>query len=157
LRILQTEAYMRVLTSGVDRGIADGVIAARLERQRLLGKPGRRWTQILTVGAMLWCAGSPATMIEQIDRIIEASHLDGVRIGVVPARRPVTVFPLHGFDLYDERAVIVGTLATTAIITEPADVRLHIDMLESLTAAADFDDAARETLAAVRDGYLGNT
>jgi transcriptional regulator with XRE-family HTH domain len=155
--ILQTEAYMRVLTSGVDRGIADGVITARLERQRLLGKPGHRWTQILTAGALLWCAGSAGTMVQQIDRIIEASHLDGVRIGVIPARRPVTVFPLHGFDLYDERAVIVGTLATTAIITEPADIRLHIDLLGSLTDTADFDDAARETLVELRSGYLADS
>jgi transcriptional regulator with XRE-family HTH domain len=154
--ILQTEAYMRVLTGGADRRVADGVIAARLERQRLLGQPGHRWTQILTAGALLWCAGSAATMVEQIDRIIEVSRLDGVRIGVIPARRPITVFPLHGFDLYDERAVIVGTLATTAIITEPADVRLHNDMLESLTQAADFGDAARETLVEFRAGYISN-
>jgi hypothetical protein len=84
------------------------------------------------------------------------SHLDGVRIGVIPARRPITVFPLHGFDLYDERAVIVGTLATTAIITEPADVRLHVDMLETLTQAADFGDAARETLVEFRTGYINS-
>jgi transcriptional regulator with XRE-family HTH domain len=152
--ILQTEAYMRVLTGGVERRVADGVIAARLERQRLLGQPGHRWTQILTAGALLWCAGSASTMVDQIDRIIEVSRLDGVSIGVIPARRPITVFPLHGFDLYDERAVIVGTLATTAIITEPADVRLHIDMLESLTQAADFGDAARETLVELRTGYI---
>jgi transcriptional regulator with XRE-family HTH domain len=154
--ILQTESYMRVLTGGADRRVADGVIAARLERQRLLGQPGHRWTQILTAGALLWCAGSAATMAEQIDRIIEVSRLDGVRIGVIPARCPITVFPLHGFDLYDERAVIVGTLATTAIITEPADVRLHMDMLESLTQAADFGDAARETLVEFRTGYIDN-
>jgi transcriptional regulator with XRE-family HTH domain len=155
--ILQTEAYMRVLATGVDPKIAEGVIAARLERQRLLGKPGHRWTQILTAGALLWCAGSAATMIEQIDRIIEVSRLDGVRVGVIPARRPVSVFPLHGFDLYDERAVIVGTVATTAIITEPADVRLHIDILESLSQVADFGEAARGTLAELRDGYGTNT
>jgi hypothetical protein len=155
--ILQTEAYMRVLTSGADPRIAEGVIAARLERQQLLGKPGHRWTQILTAGALLWCAGSAATMAEQIDRIIEASRLDGVRIGVIPARRPVSVFPLHGFDLYDERAVIVGTVATTAIITEPADVRLHVDILESLIEVADFGEKAHETLAELRDGYGTNT
>jgi hypothetical protein len=50
---------------------------------------------------------------------------------------------------------IVGTLATTAIITEPADVRLHIDMLGSLTDTADFDNAACETPAELRSGYLG--
>ncbi|MGH3586564.1 MAG: Scr1 family TA system antitoxin-like transcriptional regulator [Pseudonocardia sp.] len=148
---------MRVLTGGVDDRIADGVIAARLERQRLLGRPGHRWTQIVTAGCLFWCAGSARTMVEQIDRIIEVSRLEGVRIGVIPARRPITVFPLHGFDLYDERAVIVGTLATTAIITEPADVRPHIDMFASLADAADFGDTARSRLAEVRDGYSATT
>jgi transcriptional regulator with XRE-family HTH domain len=153
--ILQTPAYMRVLVSSADPRVADGVVAARLERQKLLGQPGHRWTQIVTAGALLWCAGSAATMVEQIDRIIEVSKLDGVRVGVIPARRPMTVFPLHGFDLYDERAAIVGTLATTAVITEPADVRLHIDMFASLSDAADFGEGARLALAEVRDGYVG--
>ncbi|WP_158228238.1 helix-turn-helix transcriptional regulator [Pseudonocardia sp. MH-G8] len=154
--ILQTEAYMRVLTASADREVADGVIAARLERQKLLGQSGHRWTQLVTAGALLWCAGSAATMVEQIDRIIEISRLDGVRIGVIPARRPMTVFPLHGFDLYDERAVIVGTLATTAVITESADVRLHVDMFTALSEAADFGDGGRAALAEVRDGYVAD-
>jgi hypothetical protein len=60
---------------------------------------------------------------------------------VIPACRPVSVFPLHGFDVYDERAVIVGTVATTAIITEPAD----------------FGADARETLIELRDCYNADT
>lgn len=152
--ILQTEAYMRVLTGRAERGVADGVIAARLERQRLLGQPGHRWTQIMTAGALTWCAGSPETMVEQIDHIIEVSRFDDVRIGVIPARRPVTIFPMHGFDLYDERAAIVGTLATTAIITELVDVGLHIEMFAELTAIADFGEGARQALVEIREGYL---
>lgn len=151
--ILQTPAYMRVLTSAVDSTIADGLIAARTERQQLLGNPSHRFTQIITAGALLWCAGSPATMIEQIDHIIAASHLDGVRIGVIPAHRPMTVFALHGFDLYDERAVIIGTLATTAILTDPDDVALHVDLLATLAAAANYDDDARRSLTELRDSY----
>ena len=151
--ILQTAAYMRVLTTSVDHPIADGLITARTERQQLLGAPGHRFTQILTAGALLWCAGSPAIMIEQLDHIIAASYLDGVRIGVIPAHRPMTVFPLHGFDLYDQRAVIVGTLSTTAILTDPDDVALHVDLLTTLTAAAGFDDAARRTLTDLRNSY----
>jgi hypothetical protein len=154
--ILQTEAYMRVLTSGADRQIADGVVAARLERQQLLGAAGHRWTQIVTAGALGWCAGSAATMVEQVDRILEVSRLEGVRIGVIPARRPVTVFPLHGFDLYDDRAAIVGTLATTAVITEPADVALHVEMFAAVGAVAEFGDSAREVLREIRAGYLAD-
>lgn len=151
--ILQTPAYMRVLTSSVDETIADGLIAARTERQQLLGTTGHRFTLILSAGALLWCAGSPETMAAQIDHIIDATHLAGTRIGIIPARRPMTTFPLHGFDLYDQRAVIVGTLANTAILTDPDDVRLHVDLLAKLTAAADFDDAARRTLTDLRDSY----
>lgn len=152
--ILQTEAYMRALIASADPDVADGVITARVERQRLLGAPGHSWTQIVTAGALLWCARSAKIMIEQIDRIIEASHLDGVQIGIIPARRPVAVFPLHGFDLYDDRTVIVGTLATTAVLTDPADVELHIDMLAALAEAADFGDLARTTLAELRSSYI---
>ncbi len=129
------------------------MISARQERQALLGAPGRQYTQILTAGSLLWCAGRPETMIEQIDRIIVTSRLPGVRIGVIPPRRPATVFPLNGFDVYDRRAVIVGTVATTAILTEPADVDLHLEMLDALARLADYDDAARATLATVRDTY----
>lgn len=151
--ILQTPAYMRVLTSAVDPTIANGLIAARIERQQLLGTPGHRFTQIITAGALLWCAGSSATMIEQIDHIIAVSRLDGVRVGVIPAHRPMTVFPMHGFDLYDERAVIVGTLATTAILTDPDDVARHIDLLAALRAGAEYDTNARSTLTELRNGY----
>jgi hypothetical protein len=151
--ILQTPAYMRALTDGVDPAIAEGVIAARLERQALLGVPGHRFTLIIAAGALLWCAADAATMIEQLDRIIAASRLDGVRVGVIPPRRPATVFPLHGFDVYDQHAVIVGTLATTAVITDPDDVALHLDMLRRLEPLADYDEAARTTLAAIRDCY----
>lgn len=154
--ILQTQAYMRALTTDVDPAVAEGVIAGRIERQRLLGATGHRFTLIITAGALLWCGGSATTMIEQIDRIIAASHLDGVGIGIIPARRPMTVFPLHGFDLYDQHAVIVGTLATTAVITDPEDVSRHIDLLATLTAAADFDDDARRILAEIRNGYTSS-
>jgi transcriptional regulator with XRE-family HTH domain len=154
--ILQTEAYMRVLTGGVDREIADGVVAARLERQRLLGVVGHRWTQVVTAGALGWCAGSAATMVEQLDRILDVSRLDGVRIGVVPARRPVTVFPLHGFDVYDDRTAIVGTLVTTAVITESADVARHVEVFAAVSAVAEFGDGAREVLREIRAGYVAD-
>ncbi len=60
--------------------------------------------------------------------------------------------PLDGVDLYDVRALIVGTLTAAAIITEPGDVGLHIAMLESLTREADFGDVARE----MRAGYIAD-
>lgn len=151
--ILQTEAYMRVLTAPAGPKIAEGVVSARLERQKILGDPGKRWTQIMTAGALLWCAGSPAVMVEQLEHIIDVSHRDGVRIGVIPPRTPAEVFPMHGFDIYDERAVIVGTLTTTAVINEAADVRRHLDMLAAVEKLAVFGDDARAVLADIADEY----
>ena len=49
--------------------------------------------------------------------------------------------------------MIVGTVATTAILTEPPDVDLHLKMLDALARLADYDDDARATLATIRDTY----
>jgi hypothetical protein len=42
---------------------------------------------------------------------------------------------------------------TTAVITDPDDVALHLDMLRRLEPLADYDEAARATLAVIRDCY----
>ncbi|WP_219416428.1 helix-turn-helix domain-containing protein [Pseudonocardia nigra] len=152
--LLQTEEYMRALFgSGLTGDELDRAVANRLQRQTLLGEPGHEFTQIITAGALLWCAGGPEIMIGQIERLIEVTRLDGVRLGIVPPRTPATVFPLHGFDVYDERAVIVGTIAATALLTEPPDVAAHMKMLRKLEELAAFGAEARRVLTEVAEDY----
>jgi hypothetical protein len=145
--LLQTEAYMRVVFgSGLDEETVADAVRARQRRQELLGDGRHQFVQVMTYGALTWCAGSPEVMAEQLSRVVELSRLPGVRIGVVPPRTPAATFPLHAIDLYDDRAAIFGTVTATAVLTDPADVQLGLAMFEAVEALAVFGDAARQLL-----------
>jgi hypothetical protein len=63
------------------------------------------------------------------------------------------VFPLHGWDLHDQRAVIYGTADATAILTEPGDVARYVMLTAAVERIAVWDDAARAVLAHTSDQY----
>ena len=106
----------------------------------------RRFTMIITHGALGWRGGSVDAMAAQLDHIAESSRRPNVRIGVIPWGVPATAFPTDGFNLYDERLVIVGTTTATAHITDRRDVIRYTALLNDLTAMAVFDDDARTLL-----------
>ena len=142
--LAQTPAYARaVFADGGDitGEDLDRCVAERIERQRILDS-GRDITLLMTEGALRWQAGGPKVMAEQLDHLAEISQRPGVRVGVIPWTAAVDVFPLHGFSVYDDRAVIVGTRVATAFLTEPEDVAEHVKLLGALEALADWDAAA---------------
>ncbi|MGH3800381.1 MAG: helix-turn-helix domain-containing protein [Pseudonocardiaceae bacterium] len=153
--LLQTEAYMRALVAYRELPPAevDKFVAARLARQERLRDPAHRFTLITTEGALGWRAGSPADMAEQVDQIVTATRLSTVRVGIIAWGTLAPVFPLHGWDLHDQRAVIYGTADATAILTEPGDVAKYIMLTEAVERIAVWDDAARAVLARISDRY----
>jgi transcriptional regulator with XRE-family HTH domain len=153
--LLQTADYARaVFSSGeLTTSAVDAAVAARLQRQQLLGDNSRRFTLITTAGALGWRAGPPTVMAAQIDQIMEVSRRSNVRVGIIPWGTEATVFPPGGFDLYDERLVIVGMTGGAAHITDPRDVAGYVHLLTELEQLAAFDDPARELLAELADKY----
>lgn len=146
--LLQTPAYARAVFS--DGGDITGedlerCVAERIDRQRILDS-GRDITLLMTEGALRWQASGPSVMAKQLDHIAEASQRPGVRVGVIPWTTPVGVFPLHGFSVYDSRAVIVGTRVATAFLTDPEDVAEHEKLFGELEALAAWDAEARDHL-----------
>lgn len=153
--LLQTPDYAQaVFSSGGDLPPTevDKAVAARMERQSLLVASGRRFTQIVTEGALRWHARSPLTMVRQIERLIDVSRLPEVHVGVI-WRSPAAVFPMHGFDLYDRRAVLIGTMTATALLTDQRDVAEYTALFLELERLAIFEDQARQVLNEVADDY----
>jgi transcriptional regulator with XRE-family HTH domain len=149
--LLQTPAYARAVFSDggdITGEDLDRSVAERLARQHVLDS-GRDITLLMTEGALRWQAVGPAVMADQLDHIAEATTWPHVRVGVIPWTTPVAVFPLHGFSIYDERAVIVGTRVATAFLTDPLDVAEHVKLFGELEALAAWDDAARGHLARI--------
>lgn len=154
--LLQTEDYARAVFSSVlpPEQVEDAV-QARLGRQRLLtDAKGPELTQLVTEGALHWHVGSPALMAAQCDRMAESATAGGrVRVGVIPWWRPTRIFPMHGFDLYDERAVIVGTITGTAYLTTPGDVGEYAALFGRLVELAEFGERAAAAARRVAEEY----
>jgi hypothetical protein len=131
----------------------DSAVRARLDRQRVLDDETKQFVLIMSEGALRWQAGSPALMAEQAEAIAAATKRPNMRFGIIPWTTPVDRFPIHGFHVYDEDAVIVGTLTATATITGTADIATYLEQFAALETFATFDDDARDHLARIRNEY----
>ncbi len=118
----------------------------RVARQVLLTEPGRSFTFLLAEGPLRWQVGSPQLMAAQLDHIARIADQPNVRIGVIPWTTAVDVAPVAGFDLYDERAVIVGTDAGTTFLTDPPEVASYSRLFADLATLASYGDAALAVL-----------
>lgn len=152
--LLQTADYARaIFNSGtLTPEEIDAAVAARLDRQELLGAEGHRFTLLTTAGAFSWCAGSPSVMTVQAERLA-APQPPNVRVGVIPWGTTATVFPMHTWDIYDQRGVIVGLVSSTALLTNPQDVAAYDEMFTALERMAVWDDKARAVFARLADEY----
>jgi transcriptional regulator with XRE-family HTH domain len=157
--LLQTPAYMRyvfgmpVPQQELPEGEADAAVRAREARQRILGDDRKRFVLLMTEGALRWQAGSAALMAEQIAAIGEAAKMPNVRVGVIPWTTPVHLFPRHGFHLYDDDAVIVGTETATATMTGASDVSTYADLFGMLEELAVFGEDAQQHLYRIAEDY----
>lgn len=154
--LLQTREYM-LRMSGTAWGAADRdkFITSRLARQGVLRDAGKRFTFLMTEGALRWRAGPGPMMADQMEHIAQVSRLQNVRVGVVPwtVEAPPGVFPGHEIHIYDDRMVIVGIETATANIQDPRDIAVYLNLFGSIEAMAVFGDAARGVLSAVARDY----
>lgn len=153
--LLQTERYARAVFASAlpDEQIEDAV-QARLQRQQplLQGASTPQFTQVLTEGALRWHAVSPEVMTDQCEHIAELAERND-RVGIVSSATPTRLFAWHGFDLYDERAVIVGTVTGTAYLTAAGDVAEYVKLFGQLVAAAEFGERAAAVALRVAADY----
>ena len=153
LGILQTRAYAHVVfTQRMTEEQAAPAIASRIQRHRTLDDPDRHWILLQAEGALRWNLGGSAVMVEQIERIATAIDRPNVRLGIIPWHASARVLPLHGFHLYDHRAVVVGTRSGTAIMGE-RDVPDYEALFGELQHLAVFDNDARELLGRIANDY----
>ena len=154
--LLQTESYMRSLIAERDLPTdrVDAFVRARLHRQAGIGSGAREFTIITTAGALGWRLGSPADMADQIVHIAHlVGRYDGVHVGVIPWGAPADRLVLHGWDIYDERAVCYGTADATAILTEPRDVARYLELHASIEKMAVWGNYARDVLSQLAEQY----
>jgi hypothetical protein len=147
--LMQTEAYMRELLADLELPEEEirAFVANRVQRQERLHHRTKRTTMLTTEGAFGWRAGSREQMAQQCERAAMVSRLPNVRVGIIPWGTRAHHFPMNGWDLHDQRAVIYGTVDATAILVEPRDVRRYVELTAAVAALAAYDHEARALLA----------
>jgi transcriptional regulator with XRE-family HTH domain len=154
--LLQTERYMRSLIAERDLPAdrVDAFVRARLQRQAGLAGGGREYTIITSTAALGWRLGSREEMADQVDHIARTiDRYPTVHLGVIPWGAPADRLVLHGWDIYDERAVCYGTADATAILTERRDVARYLELHASIEKMAVWATEARDLLAQLAEQY----
>jgi transcriptional regulator with XRE-family HTH domain len=135
--LLQTSDYVRTMCETWDvPGLVDvdGIVAGREHRQEILAERTKRF-QFLMGESALRCRDIPAeVMAEQIDRILLLAAMRHIEVGIVP--RDVMVPAATGFDVFDDRLVLIDLDTTEVIIRDPDQVARYLDIYERLRVRA---------------------
>ncbi|MGH3845008.1 MAG: helix-turn-helix domain-containing protein [Pseudonocardiaceae bacterium] len=154
--LLQTTDYVRALfTTGGEITPADEAGAEQriANKAVLTGDTGRRFVTLMPEGSLGWALLPPARMADQVEHIAAMSRRRNMRIGIIPWGRVSPVLPLHSWEIYDERAVIIGSMTGTAVLTTRADVDAYLDLFATVERLAAIGEEAREILTRVADRY----
>ncbi len=149
--LLQTPDYARyrlaeAVTYNGSPDDLDDAVAARMERQHVLYAPGKRFHIVMTEAALRYRLSPPAVMEGQLDRLVSASTMRRVRLGIIPFEASCPVMPVHGFWLFDEQLVRAETFTAELHITESSELQAYAKVFNDLAGAAVYDAEARELI-----------
>jgi transcriptional regulator with XRE-family HTH domain len=151
--LLQTPDYTRAMCAVWDvPGLTDveGIVAGRAERQEVLQDRSKRFSFLLAESALRTTDVQPDAMRDQLDRILLASVMSHVELGVVPHEAMVPC--ATGFVVMDDQTVLVGLDTREVVITEFEEVARYLDIFERLRARAVRGAALAELVQDVRRG-----
>ncbi|MEU7022458.1 helix-turn-helix transcriptional regulator [Streptomyces sp. NPDC046203] len=143
--LLSTPEYIRASLAHIP-GDHEKTIARKLDRQKVLRDPSKRFTFLLTELAVRWPLVGPDALAEQIDHLASLTHLPNVRIGILPMSVPAGPAPLNTFTVYDDRIATVELSCGVMVFRDPRDVAGHIDEFARLEERAVFGQQARDLL-----------
>jgi transcriptional regulator with XRE-family HTH domain len=146
--LLQTPEYARyrlaeavVFDDAPDN--LDEAVAARMSRQQVLYRSGRKFHFVVTEAALRYRLCPAATMAGQLDRLVTVSTLPALRFGVIPFAMEYPVAPVHGFWVFDERLVWVENLTASLNITQATEVGSYLRAFAHLAEIARYGRHAR--------------
>ncbi|WP_449061230.1 helix-turn-helix domain-containing protein [Planomonospora algeriensis] len=154
--LLQTPEYARsiltqvIATHRIPDDLDEGV-QARMDRQRILYRPGKRFHFVLTEAALRNLLCPPEVMMGQIERLTATGTLPNVALGVIPFTARLPKAPVHGFWMYDETLVTVETFAAELSLIQPEEISLYGRIFQMMQEIAVYGRDARAVMTRVLD------
>jgi transcriptional regulator with XRE-family HTH domain len=142
--ILQTADYAREVLSvssgprawGSDDAEVEDKIAGRLRRQEILYGRDKRVQVVLSEAALRVLVTTPETMAGQLDKLLAASRLPAVELGVIGFGQRIPAYSIGGFRVYDDDLIVVESISGEDEITDPAKVAVYLGAFGALRDAA---------------------
>jgi transcriptional regulator with XRE-family HTH domain len=151
--LLQTPDYARAIftSQAALLDVPDDVEASvrvRMERQRILYEPNRTTEILVAEAALRHPVCPPAAMLAQLDRLVSALGLPGVRIGVLPLDRQLPHVPWHGYWIVDDE-VFIELVTSEVRVTDEDQVAIYHRLTDRLWSVAAEGELARALLARI--------
>jgi transcriptional regulator with XRE-family HTH domain len=148
---LQTPEYARRIFEGfaTQQRVPpelDEAVRLRIHTQDLLHTPSKSFHFVITEGALHYAVASPDVILSQLDKLLVATTLRNVQLGVIPFPASLENVPQHGFWILDDRLVLVETYAAELRLTERAEVSLHERIFSQMAKSAIYGDQARRLI-----------
>ncbi|GIH16085.1 helix-turn-helix domain-containing protein [Rugosimonospora africana] len=149
--LLHTAAYAtKIVSTAVGfYGIPDDVeqsVETRLDRQDALYAGIRRIHIIIGEQALKTRLGDVQILQGQLGRVLEASTLARLRLGIIPTATEYEVWPIHAFHIFDQRMVRIETYTAELTVTQPREIALYSKAFEGLARSAVYGQAARNLI-----------
>ncbi|MFG1943112.1 helix-turn-helix domain-containing protein [Nonomuraea sp. NPDC048826] len=154
--LLQTAEYARHVFSKVKRLYSapdqiDAAVRVRMQRQEILYDRSRTFRFIVLEAALHTRLAPVDVMRGQLDRLLAVSTLPNVEFGVIPFTQELPANPVHGFWIFNEALVTVGTLTKDLLLRDPDDVAFYTKAFDDFAKAAQFDESGRDIIIKVLD------
>ena len=127
----------------------DEAVRLRLRMQDLLHAPGKTFHFVMTEAALRYAVAPYDVLLAQLDKLLVATALRNVQLGVIPFGAPLESVAQHGFWILDNRLVLVEAYAAELRLSEPAEIALHERIFEQMAEAAVYGDQARRLISHV--------
>jgi uncharacterized protein DUF5753/helix-turn-helix protein len=164
--LLQTEAYTREVLTGVwdeqDVEVAErerdieAAVAVRMERQKVLHSPGKRFVHIMEESAVRYRTLPEDIHREQILHTLEVMSLPTLTLGVIPLDADRGgMRPRETFIITDDMVVNLELVSGYLTITNSTEVAMYAGVFERLLALAVHGQRCRELLRRAFDDLGG--
>ncbi|MER5871412.1 helix-turn-helix transcriptional regulator [Streptomyces sp. NPDC002044] len=146
---IQTEGYAAGLLGAISefREIPNDVaeaVAARMERNRIVREPGRRYVLLVEEAALRHQLADAEAMAAQLGYLMTVGAMPTVSLGIIPmASRARSQWPLETFHMYDDTLVSIELLSARVTVTQPSEIALYLKAFEQLRGMAVYGAEAR--------------
>ncbi len=124
----------------------DAAVAARMDRQRVLYQPAKRFEVVLEEQALRTWFGTPETQAGQLGRLLEIMSVPTVSLKIIPMKTERAGVPSAGFWIFDDTRVALEIPTASIEVARPGEIELYARMFGHLQEAGVGGAGARKLI-----------